>query len=251
LNTDICQAQSVLLKEKLLEFESEIKSIKNSESLILFLVNHAPTFADFDSLYSIVDKKKCPNNFSYDLVNGDSSKLDSVYTGFLQLLSKSVIVNPSKVFEGIQDLKNVETFSSMQDNFSLAYKKIKKNIRNKINLKIDSFEIREIEFSNVNLSKSLIKNNLKTWDFDGFSKTMQDDNNVKKSDFLTMVFIVDVLSKRIHDQVDLKNKSFLTKDLGGKITGKILSDYVRGAVFHDFMFVLINGRFVFFDIDVR
>lgn len=248
--------------EKLL---NEIKQINNSESFVLFLLNHAATYEDFDSLYAVIENKPCPQNYTYKLVNGDSSVINNVGKSFLYLIDRNffqgINVDKTKI-KSISDISGIDCF---YNNLASCYAIIKPHIKNQLSFSIDSMEIKEVIINNHTNGYLTVKNNFKSWKNALMAIDIKErnslslkhiDNDKKNIDFklarkLSIYYIKykGIWENSFWNKITNQDESFLENDLGGSIIAKNISRYISAQVFGDIGFVFINNKIILIDLD--
>ena len=242
---------------------NEITQIKNSESFVQFLTNHAATYKDFDSLLSILEGTPCPENFTYNLINGDSNKVVNVNEGFLFLVGRNFFQQNAmdKELSSIKEQKtfinylltNLNTF--LEDPFTNwynSYQKILAEITNKIHFKIDSIKIEPILVSyNEKADYKQINSNWKAWikKIDFRAKDLFESNQNSKNELVTYIIRQEgEWETRFWEQIKDQDDGFLKNDLGGSIIAENISSYISAQVFKDIAFFEINGKLVWLDV---
>ncbi|MBM3921104.1 MAG: hypothetical protein FJ347_07765 [Sphingomonadales bacterium] len=240
----------------------QINQITNSESLLQFLINHAATYEDFDSLFSIIEQKPCPKNYTYNLVNGDSNIVMSVNKGFLYLVSRNFL-QPSFDIDQ-REIKSLDDFfKKIKDGrndpyteWHYSYMKISNKIRDNIRFKLDSFEITSGLMYEKTPSKLTIKNNIKAWARILYSfkeRSIFEIDTDKKSQrkrgfvFYTVNQTCE-WENRYWNQIKQQDDEFLKNDLGGSIIAQNISRYISAQVFGDIVFFEVNGKLVWIDV---
>lgn len=235
---------------------NEITQIKNSKSFVQFLTNHAATYKDFDSLLTILEGTACPENFTYNLINGDSNKVVNVNEGFLFLIGRNFLQQNAmdKELRSINDyLTNLNTF--LKDpftNWSNSYQKILVEITNKIHFKIDSIKIEPILLSyNEKADYKQTNSNWKAWikKLNFRAKDLFEFNQNSKNELLIYIIRQEgEWGTQFQQQISDQDEDFLKNDLGGSIIAENISRYISAQVFGDIAFFEINGKLVWLDV---
>jgi hypothetical protein len=251
-------------KQLLEELKQEIKSIHNSETLFLFLMNHAATYQDFDSLYIKLENKPCPKDFTFDLVNGNAKKEVNVGKLFLYLITR----NFQNSFE-LPELRNESDiksgkFDCFYNNFSSAYKIIRPNIKGQMIFSIDSISTDEIVIDVHRYGYISVKNNIKSiirqmmiiYKNERINFFSQDEENKESVDFslkqplkIYRLSPTNLQEESIDNQISNQESNLFVSDLGGTIIAENVYSYISAQLFHDVGFVFINNKFIFLDVD--
>lgn len=241
---------------------SQISQIKNSETFLQFLIDHAATYEDFDSLYSIIEGKSCPKNYTYNIVNGDSANLVSINKLYLYIIARNFFRPPYDMNQQkIRSMNGlIEMFTGeIKDPFTnlyIAKQKISSQIKNNIKINIDSLEITTGVVHKGNMNNTIIKSNLRSWartvDFrNKESSKFGFDNNLANKNGLLVYKIGQNCEweNRYWNQIKLQDENFLKNDLGGSVTAENISRYISAQVFNDIVFFEVNGKMIWIDIN--
>jgi len=242
--TAICQVKNINRVDSL---SHKIKQINNSESFLQFLTNHAATFEDFDSLYSIIENKPCPKNFTYNLVNGDSSQVIKVSKAFLYLVARNFLRPPFNIkqsqVKSIEDLFSIKnSLDDPYNNFLNSYKTISPDIKNQTSFKIDTIEIKSsIIYCDTN-QYLFVKNNIISWVKtykNSDMETLKSDENID----------LPIKNKLVVLYINQKGRYyFLKEEMGGSVIVENIYSYISAQVFNDILFLNINNKFFWIDV---
>ena len=241
--------------------KNEINQINNSESFLQFLINHAATYNDFDSLFSIIEGSPCPENFTYNLVNGDNSKSVKVSNGFLHLVGRNFLRVPFNIDQS--QIKSIEELLPIlygeikdpQTNFFNAYKKISADIENKILFNVDSFEVKTGLLYYDQIKYSFVKSNLQSWgkklnfrDKNLFKFNENNDLPIKNKLVVYNISENCIWENKFWNKINNQDEQFLKNDMGGSIIAENISRYISAQVFNDILFFKVNGKLVWIDV---
>jgi hypothetical protein len=251
-----CQIYSSNVENALKE---EISQIKNSQSLIKFLINHSAKYQDFDSIYSKLDGINCPENLTYNLINGDSNKTVTVNKAFLYLIGRNFLRQSfNNDFDKIKSLNDiVKTFDEkLNEPYTIwlnSYIKISDKIKNNILFNFDSVEIKSAKLNIKNNQKLKLKSNMKSWilSFNNREKNLfefKENAETKKGLKIYKICHSGKWENNFWNQVNNQDKEFLKNDMGGSIIAKTISDYISAQVFDDLIFFQVDGRIVWIDV---
>lgn len=255
----------------------EISQINNSSSFLQFLINHAATYEDFDSIYSIIEDKPCPKNFTYDLVNGDSSKSVLVNKAFLYLVFKNFYYRFDRDYsktkvESYKDFMPIFSKDDPYNNLFNSYKIISTDIKDRIQFSIDSIKVDSYYFYKIANQDIIVKNNHQSWikqiDFNrktvesiysildynlSVDKFTQSDTNLIYINTHLICYTINqncIFENNFWHKIYTQDEDYLVNDMGGSIIAHNISDFISGSVFEDIIFININNRFIwinFFD----
>lgn len=243
---------------------NEIKAIHTGEDFVLFLKKHAANYEDFDSLYTIMENKTCPPNFTYNLVHGDSSEKYEIGNRFLYLISRNFWPNFDQILNKTERRNyKAESFYNI---FTNSYNIIKPNIKNKIKFNINPFSIESKLISNHTFGYSKVNNNLisileliqneskknKSRNFKLKSTEEEDDKidfKLKKGFKLYKVEYKGNFENGYWKDIKNQDENFLKNDLGGSVIAENISNYISAQVFGDIGFIYINNKIIFLDLD--
>ncbi len=255
------QVSKVENPESILKLLSDqIIQINNSESFLNFLINHAATYKDFDSLYSIIEGVPCPDNFTYNLINGDRNKTVKVSKAFLYLIQRNFGSQDFNLDES--NLRSYNDFvrainGNIKDpytNFYDSHKKISSEIKNKIRFNIDAIEIKSQAYYAKKNQYLYVRSNAKAWGkLDEINAeelfTMKDNTDFLIKDGL-IIFSVRENSndeKNFYNQISNQDEDFLKNDMGGSLIAENISHYISAQVFNDIGFFEVNGKIIWID----
>lgn len=239
----------------------QISQINNSELFLQFLISHSATYKDFDSLYSIIEGSNCPKNFTYNLINGDSSKKVKVSNVLLYLIGRNFIRPPFDTdharIKSVNDL--MQTLNGdLKDPFthwSQSYNKISGELKNKVLFKIDSIEIESALLNTENKQYLFLKNNVQSWGktFNPREKDLlkiEKNDDLPKKNGLIIYYIKQnsVWENRFWNQIKNQDEEFLKNDFGGSLIAENISSYISAQVFNDIVFVELNSKLIWIDV---
>jgi hypothetical protein len=252
--------------EKTVSLNQEIYKIKNSTTFLQFLMNHAATFDDFDALYSIIEDKPCPEKFTYNLVNGDSSSFSKVNRAFLYLIVKNLAnlsFNTGQLkINSYNDIVLIKPIKDPYSNFFDTYNFISNEIKNKINIRMDSFSSQQIYIYNDTSQYLNVKNNINCWinqltfSREAIEKSFYvaslNDEKIKNLKIINQLEVLFVSENRTEEngfwyQINRQDEDFLKNDFGGSESAKKISRYISGSVFQDGIFIKLKEKYIWFD----
>lgn len=240
-------------KAEIYPLRKEIKEISNYAELIDFISVHSPSFNDLDTLYTLISGKPCPKDLTKGIVNGDPNMMQSVPKDYLHFVFR----NCHQQFEyNIQSQKNIEIvnyFSDFQTNMMGYQDKVDMEIASNYPVNYPSFSMLQVTF--VPSSEQItVGSNFKSW----FSMYVRSRLNYYPTIFSYKSKIVmykvhhaqdfEIYSEEFERAQEQEKIQFESKFTTNTYS-KNLFRFIQSQVFNDVVFLYINNRWVFFDIE--
>ncbi|MCD6065943.1 MAG: hypothetical protein K0S33_769 [Bacteroidetes bacterium] len=217
----------------------ELAGIRDGNSFIQYFSDHAAGYSDFDSVYMILHNKKCPENYSYDLLHGKLKNYPvKMEMSFLYLLCRNFQSRTAKD----KGKPLPADFMLLSESFNTS----KSDLVSADSTYIMQYTIREAQTTFrtwdtiVSVGKDFFTTNNTTY-FSGSMTFFQaidripDNRLLNKKNKLISWFGIDPKAKSI----PVKGK---TDD------AKALVKYMHAQFFNDIIFMKINGKFVWMDV---
>jgi hypothetical protein len=227
----------------------EIKSINSYADLLNFLDNHSPSFSDLDSLYTLLTNKPCPQDLTSSIVNGDSSIIQTLPKDYLHFVFRNSYCQFSYILNNEKDLRQINDFKDFKSNLADFKSNVNLTVAEAYPLNYSNFSIEQLTLIPSNTTMS-IGSNLKQW--------LPELARNRVSYFPTIYafspnlimyrFAENVFETEYSEDEEIQKNSFESK-FATDTYSQNLYRYIQSQVFGDIVFIQINNRWVFFDID--
>lgn len=231
------------------QLRRELSEINNSGSLVIYLREHAADYSDLDSLYVLLENKPCPKDFSYNLIHGKSSNNIEVSHPFFYILGRNIHPSFKLNSENYKSIEDVDwtKFQLIKENFNY-YNEIENENRNEYQFQLNPINIARAEFSCDIDNKIQVPNEISKWyelmdrNF-ALGKIYKNPEICESNDPLPYKIVFYSIN------CEKPDREKLIYDLGSSQIAKNIVSYWGSQCFSDVLFIKINDRFVWFDID--
>lgn len=231
----------------------EIKDIQSYAQLLAFVQRHSPSFADLDSLYTLLTNKPCPPGLTNSIVNGDPSIQQTVPKDYLHFVFRNSTQQFDYNIQSDKDIERITTFQDFQTNMANFQDKVAIETAANFSRSYSNFNLEQLVY--VPSTEMLtVGSNFKSW----YPKMVRNRVTYYPSIYamsskVTMYDIQEEFDFTEYDDAlenakEQEKEAFKSK-FATDTYSKNLYRYVQSQVFNDLVFIYINNRWVFFDID--
>jgi hypothetical protein len=227
----------------------EIKSINTYADLLEFLNEHSPSFSDLDSLYTLLTNKPCPNGLTLSIVNGDSSTIQNLPKDYLHFVFRNLYTQFSFNLNSEKDLEQITNYNDFKTNLASYSSNVNIDLAEAFQLNYTNFGLEQLTLMPSN-STLTIASNIKNW----FPKLAR--NRVTyfptifayNTNLIMYHFTENYVETEYNEEEEAKKNAFKSQFATDTYSSNLYR-YIQSQVFNDIVFIQINNRWVFFDID--
>jgi hypothetical protein len=227
----------------------EIKSINSYADLLNFLDNHSPSFSDLDSLYTLLTNKPCPQDLTSSIVNGDSSTIQNLPKDYLHFVFRNLYTQFSFNLNSEKDLEQITNYNDFKTNLASYSSNVNIDLAEAFQLNYTNFGLEQLTLMPSN-STLTIASNIKNW----FPKLAR--NRVTyfptifayNTNLIMYHFTENYVETECNEEEEAKKNAFKSQFATDTYSSNLYR-YIQSQVFNNIVFIQINNRWVFFDID--
>jgi hypothetical protein len=232
----------------------EIKDISTYADLMAFVARHSPSFADLDTLYTLLTDKPCPPGLTNSVVNGDPSAMQNLPKDYLHFVMRNSVQQLNYTLQSEKDLEQIPTFLDFKTTLSDYASKVNIPLAQNFERSYSNFSLEPLSTNN---SKEMLNVpcNIKNWGMQLARNRVLYYPSVfaYKSDLVMYQMNEFFDDSAEYDEEAENAKQEIEDAFENKFCtdtySKNLYRYLSAQVFGDIVFIYINNRWVFFDID--